>query len=58
MFKRFDRESNRTVAYKADSWQGGFDLSFVHTRIIQRGAEWVLDKSMSSDFYDPVKKRL
>jgi hypothetical protein len=46
------------VAYKADSWQGGFDLSFVHTRIIQRGAEWVLDKSMSSDFYDPVKKRL
>ena len=58
LFERFERDYDRLVAYNADSWQGGFDLPFVRTRCLRRGVDWVLGGVMSSDLYDPVKKRL
>lgn len=58
VFKRFDYDYNRLVAYNADSWKGGFDLPFVRTRCIQQGVKWMFDGVEFADLWEPVKKRL
>lgn len=58
VFRRFDREYNRLVAYNAESWKGGFDLPFVRTRCIRQGVDWMFDGIVFADLWQPVKKRL
>lgn len=58
LFKQFDREYNRLVAFNAESWQGGFDLPFLRTRCFRHGFSWLFDGIQFADLWDPLKKRI
>lgn len=58
VFDRFERDYNTLVAYNAESWKGGFDLPFVRTRCVHHGVDWVFERVLFTDLWEPVKKRV
>jgi hypothetical protein len=58
IFDRFDRPRNQLIGFNGEVSKGGFDLSFVRTRCIQHGVEWVFDGLQYADVWDVLKKRL
>jgi hypothetical protein len=55
---RFERDYNTLVAFNAESWKGGFDLPFVRTRCVHHGVDWVFNRVLFTDLWEPVKKRV
>lgn len=56
---KIDPETERLAAYNGETWNGsGFDLSFLRTRLLKTGNDWIFAGIPYVDLMDPVKKRL